>query len=59
VVRDCNFGKLLVGGHEPENLDHLFISIQNLNSREFWNSVPAKHYDFVVVDEFHHAAAPS
>jgi superfamily II DNA or RNA helicase len=59
VLRDYNFGELLVGGREPENLDHLFISIQSLNSRELWKRVPAEHYDFVVVDEFHHAAAPS
>ncbi len=59
VVRDYNFGELLVGGREPENLDHLFISIQSLNSRELWRTLPAEHYDFVVVDEFHHAAAPS
>jgi superfamily II DNA or RNA helicase len=59
VVRDYNFGELLVGGHEPENLDHLFTSIQSLNSRELWRTLPAEHYDFVVVDEFHHAAAPS
>jgi superfamily II DNA or RNA helicase len=59
VLRDYNFGELLVGGREPESLDHLFVSIQSLNSRELWKRVPAEHYDFVVVDEFHHAAAPS
>ena len=59
VVRDYNFGDLLVGGHEPQSLDHLFISIQSLNSSELWRTLPAEHYDFVVVDEFHHAAAPS
>ena len=36
VLRDYNFGELLVGGREPENLDHLFVSIQSLNSRELW-----------------------
>jgi superfamily II DNA or RNA helicase len=56
VLRDYNFGDLLVGQHEPSHLDHLFISIQSFNSREFWNGVSAEHFDFVVVDEFHHAA---
>jgi HKD family nuclease len=27
VLRDPNFGDLLVGGREPEQLDHLFVSI--------------------------------
>ena len=59
VLRDNNFGDLLVGQYEPSGLDHLFVSIQSFNSREFWNAVPPDHFDFVVVDEFHHAAAPS
>ena len=25
VLRDPNFGELLVGGHEPDQLDHLFV----------------------------------
>ncbi len=31
VLRDHNFGDLLVGGSEPEKLDHLFVSIQSFN----------------------------
>jgi superfamily II DNA or RNA helicase len=59
VLRDYNFGDLLVGQHEPAGLDHLFISIQSFNSRDISSAVAADHFDFVVVDEFHHAAAPS
>ena len=59
VLRNYNFGDLLVGQHEPSGLDHLFVSIQSFNSRQLWNALPPDHYDFVVVDEFHHAAAPS
>src|SRR5262249_12260970 len=33
ALRDSNFGDLLVGGREPEQLDHLFASIQSYNSR--------------------------
>ena len=29
VLRDPNFGDLLVGGSEPSQLDHLFVSIQS------------------------------
>lgn len=59
VLRDHNFGDLLVRGFEPDSVDHLFISIQSFNSRELWKQVRPDFYDFVVVDEFHHAAAPS
>jgi superfamily II DNA or RNA helicase/HKD family nuclease len=58
VLRDPNFGDILVGGREPEQLDHLFVSIQSYNSRAL-HELPAERYDYVVVDEFHHAAAPS
>ncbi len=36
VLRDHNFGELLVGGAEPEQSNHLFCSIQSYNSREPW-----------------------
>jgi superfamily II DNA or RNA helicase len=58
VLRDPNFGDLLVGGREPEQLDHLFASVQSYNSRGLIRPA-ADRYDYVVVDEFHHAAAPS
>jgi superfamily II DNA or RNA helicase len=58
VLRDQNFGDLLVGGREPEQHRHLFCSIQSYNSRELWRR-PPDEFDYVVVDEFHHAAAPS
>ena len=58
VLRDPNFGDLLVGGREPSQLDHLFVSIQSYQSRSL-HELPADHYEYVVVDEFHHAAAPS
>lgn len=58
VLRDQNFGDLLVGGREPSQEKHLFCSIQSYNSRELWKR-PADAFDYIVVDEFHHAAAPS
>lgn len=58
VVRDQNFGRLLVGRHDGGQSPHLFCSIQSYCSRELWN-VDAKQFSYVVVDEFHHAAAPS
>jgi superfamily II DNA or RNA helicase/HKD family nuclease len=58
VLRDPNFGDLLVGGQEPGQFDHLFVSIQSYQSRSL-HELPADRYDYVVVDEFHHAPAPS
>lgn len=58
VLRDQNFGDLLVGGREPEQQRHLFCSIQSYNSRGLHALAP-DHFRYVVVDEFHHAEASS
>ncbi|WP_274362922.1 DEAD/DEAH box helicase family protein [Paenibacillus thermotolerans] len=59
VLRDLNFGEMLVGGETPSSLDHLFVSIQSLNSQDLIGRTSPDFYDYIVVDEFHHAAAPS
>lgn len=61
VMRDPTFGSLLVGReNHPETIDQLFVSIQSFQSKDFTKHVPDKnYYDFIIIDEFHHAAAPS
>ena len=59
VLRDQNFGSLMVGGYKPNQLDQLFISIQTYNSKEFTERFDPSFYDYVVVDEFHHGSAMS
>ena len=59
ILKDFNFGDLLVGNHIPEGIDHLFISIQSLNSTKLHESTTKDYYDFIIIDEFHHAAADS
>ncbi len=59
VLKDANFGELFVGGFRPENIDHLFMSIQTFNSQAFTEKTSPDFYDYIVVDEFHHAAAPT
>ena len=59
VLKDANFGELWVGSHQAESLDHLFVSVQTLNSQALWKRLPPDHYDYIVVDETHHAAADS
>ena len=59
VLKDPNFGELFVGSYKPANLDYLFISVQTLNSQALYDSLPADYYDYIIVDEFHLAAAPT
>lgn len=56
VLADGDFGELYVGGARPERWQHVFASVQSLTSYGVKN-IPADHFDVVVIDEFHHAAA--
>ncbi len=58
AVRDQAFGELWVGGQRPKNFDHVFASIQSLQATGL-AQLARDHFDIVIVDEFHHAAAPS
>ena len=59
VLKDPNFGELWVGNTGAQSLDNLFISVQTMNSKKLWMRVPADYYQFIVIDETHHAAADS
>lgn len=59
VLKDANFGALFVGNNRPDQIDHLFLSIQTFNSQNFIEKTTPGFYDYIVVDEFHHAAAPT
>ena len=59
VLKDANFGEMFVGSFRPESIDNLFISIQTFNSQDFTEKTSPDFYDYIVVDEFHHAAAPT
>lgn len=58
ALRDAAFGELWVGGDRPNRFEHVFASIQSLSARGFDN-LPPDHFDVVIIDEFHHAAAPT
>ncbi len=47
-----------LGGERPELFEHVFASVQSLNSGDV-RKIDPRHFDVVIVDEFHHAAAPS
>ena len=62
VMGDPNFGECWVGDTKPQNsLDHLFVSIKMLNNRldDTFREMGADHYDYIVIDEAHHATADS
>jgi superfamily II DNA or RNA helicase/HKD family nuclease len=58
ALRDTSFGEKWVGGAKPSRYEHVFASIQSLNASGL-QSLPPDHFDVVIVDEFHHAAATS
>ncbi|RLQ23620.1 DUF3427 domain-containing protein [Seongchinamella sediminis] len=58
ALREASFGEKWVGKNRPVVFEHVFASIQSLNAADLDNLDP-QHFDVVVVDEFHHAAAPS
>jgi superfamily II DNA or RNA helicase/HKD family nuclease len=59
VLRDGNFGELMVGGARPSDGSYVFASIQSLAHVDLEEVVPRDRYDMVIIDEFHHAAAPT
>ena len=58
ALRDHSFGELWVGRERPRRFEHVFASIQSLHASGLENLEPG-HFDVVIVDEFHHAAASS
>jgi DNA or RNA helicases of superfamily II len=59
VLKNQNFGDLWVGEYQPSQIDHLFMSIQTFNSKEFEKHTTPEFYDYIIIDEFHHSAAPT
>jgi HKD family nuclease len=59
VLRDPNFGELLVGSHVAARLEHLFCSVGMFSSRRLWEQVGSDFYDYIVIDEAHHETAAS
>ncbi len=58
VLRDNSFGERLYGGRQPVRGLHVFASIQSLSAERIAGLAPDA-YEVVIVDEFHHAAAPT
>lgn len=58
ALGDAAFGEEWVGGRRPADYEHVFASIQSISAAGPENMHP-EHFDVVIVDEFHHAAAPT
>ena len=58
VMQDGAFGELYVGEHKPRQWKHIFASVQSLSSLGVEQLDPG-FFDIVVIDEFHHAMAPT
>jgi len=58
VLRDGSFGDIMVGVSNLSQEDYLFCTVQSWNSRNL-SKFPPDHFDYVVLDEAHHAAANS
>src|SRR5690606_32474282 len=56
VLQDGSVGELWVGGERPQRWEHVFASIQSLSAGDL-EALDPQHFDVVIVDEFHHAAA--
>jgi superfamily II DNA or RNA helicase/HKD family nuclease len=58
VMQDGAFGELYVGDHKPKEWKQIFASVQSLSSLGIEQLEP-HFFDVVVIDEFHHAMAPT
>lgn len=56
VLRRGDFGEMQVGGHSPADSQHVFASVQSMHAHALERFDPS-HFDVIIVDEFHHAAA--
>jgi superfamily II DNA or RNA helicase/HKD family nuclease len=59
ILRIADFGELLVGPHDATRIEHLFCSVDMLNSRQQLKQVEENFYDYLVIDEVHHGPATS
>ncbi|MEQ1831148.1 MAG: DUF3427 domain-containing protein, partial [Pirellula sp.] len=58
VMRDSGFGELNVGLERADAWQHVFASVQSLSQRSL-DEISPHHFDIIVIDEFHHAEAPT
>ncbi|MER6910638.1 DUF3427 domain-containing protein [Streptomyces sp. NPDC000594] len=56
VLIDANFGEELHSGLRPKGWNHVFASVQSLNTQRL-QELPPDQFDVIVIDEFHHGTS--
>lgn len=56
IMRSGTFGERFVAGERPNEWRHVFASVQSLAGLDLERDLGRKHFDMVVIDEFHHAS---
>jgi superfamily II DNA or RNA helicase len=59
ALHDGAFGEVLAGGDDPQRWDHVFATVQSAASRDLLARLGPDHFQYVVIDECHHAPADS
>ena len=59
ILKDQNFGELWIGSDRPKHHTHLFASVQTLSRSNKFLMYAKEHFDYIVLDETHHASANS
>ena len=59
ILRDGSFGELLTGADKPKDAAHLFATIQSFARSDLADRQGADYWQYVVIDEAHHAPADS
>lgn len=59
ILRDNNFGELLVDGERPSETRQVFASIQSLSNYINELNISSDYFDYIIIDEVHHAPANS
>jgi superfamily II DNA or RNA helicase len=59
ILKDNNFGELLVDGLVPSNYEYVFASVQSLTNQLNSFNLSESYYDYIIIDEVHHIAANS
>ena len=60
ALKDNDFGHQMGGGRpDPSAYDNIFCTIQTFSERKFWKNLNQDFFEYVVIDEAHHAAANS
>jgi superfamily II DNA or RNA helicase len=56
ALNDFSFGEKWFAGQKPLTFEHVFASVQSLHHADL-TAIDPRHFDVIIIDEFHHAAA--